>query len=335
MYQTQLPQAETTHKCNLKVFVGGLAHSTANTDLQDYFEKFGLIEGCEVRRRNKPPHKCRGFATITAADQNTYNNILTHQEHHLMGRLIECKALIVDTEALGLYNKEKPERRLFVSGLPHSVDDAVLKEAFEQFGPIEMCYTVKQKESQRFKGLGYVCFVKKSDRDTAVLAGKLDILGETVRCKEYRTKYALRTTQASTPILISQYDIDDVENLHKETQRKIQGKQTGIQSDQIPHYKHCKSLTPKQFLNQIGHTQRNKRPWLSNPDSEHSWNNIRLNYPLKGSQSFVTRYDCKRFLDRSPPTFLGKNYDIALDKSAGLPAVEDLKSFTPRTRVVY
>jgi cold-inducible RNA-binding protein len=49
-------------------------------------------------------------------------------------------------------------RKLFVGGLPWATDDEGLKKAFEEFGAIEEANVVRERDSGRSRGFGFVTF---------------------------------------------------------------------------------------------------------------------------------------------------------------------------------
>lgn len=58
---------------------------------------------------------------------------------------------------------KSPEYTVFVRNLPFTVDDDMLFEHFQQFGPIGFARCVTDRETQRPKGTGFVRFVKEED----------------------------------------------------------------------------------------------------------------------------------------------------------------------------
>ncbi|KAF2202259.1 RNA-binding domain-containing protein [Delitschia confertaspora ATCC 74209] len=76
----------------------------------------------------------------------------------------------MDDEDGGIEFREQPPPRpdtssstLFIRNLPFSADDESLQEHFEQFGPVRYARIVLDRETERPKGTGFVCFVKEED----------------------------------------------------------------------------------------------------------------------------------------------------------------------------
>ena len=59
-------------------------------------------------------------------------------------------------------------KRLFVGGLPWSVNDRQLEEMFSEFGVVSSANVISDRESGRSKGFGFVEFEKDSDAAEAI-----------------------------------------------------------------------------------------------------------------------------------------------------------------------
>ncbi len=59
-------------------------------------------------------------------------------------------------------------KRLFVGGLPWSVNDRQLEEMFSEFGVVSSANVITDRESGRSKGFGFVEFEKDEDADKAI-----------------------------------------------------------------------------------------------------------------------------------------------------------------------
>lgn len=75
--------------------------------------------------------------------------------------------------------------KIFVGGLAWSTTDASLRAAFEQFGPVSEAIVIKDKETARSRGFGFVSFASREHGQVALEkmnGGVVD--GRTVRCDE-------------------------------------------------------------------------------------------------------------------------------------------------------
>lgn len=66
-------------------------------------------------------------------------------------------------------------RKVFVGGLAPSVDEAALRQYFEQFGPVDDAVVMHDHESRRPRGFGFVTFVNEETVDDVLNAGPLQV----------------------------------------------------------------------------------------------------------------------------------------------------------------
>ncbi|MCG8556135.1 MAG: RNA-binding protein [Proteobacteria bacterium] len=59
-------------------------------------------------------------------------------------------------------------KRVFVGGLAWATDEAGLRAAFEQFGELEDCKLMTDRETNRSRGFGFVTFSDSSAADAAI-----------------------------------------------------------------------------------------------------------------------------------------------------------------------
>lgn len=60
--------------------------------------------------------------------------------------------------------------KLFVGGLAWHTDDQTLRAKFEEFGPVEEAVVVKDRDTGRSRGFGFVRFSSEDDATTAMNA---------------------------------------------------------------------------------------------------------------------------------------------------------------------
>lgn len=63
-------------------------------------------------------------------------------------------------------------KRLFVGGLPYSIDDAELTDMFSKFGTVVSANIITDRETRRSKGFGFVEMSSDEEADAAI--AKLD-----------------------------------------------------------------------------------------------------------------------------------------------------------------
>lgn len=84
--------------------------------------------------------------------------------------------------------------KLFIGGLAWHTTDAVLLDGFRKFGIVDQAVVIKDRDTQRSRGFGFVCFEDASAADDAVLAmNNVEFDGRTIRVD--------RATEAGSSIL--------------------------------------------------------------------------------------------------------------------------------------
>ncbi|EKG22234.1 hypothetical protein MPH_00413 [Macrophomina phaseolina MS6] len=72
--------------------------------------------------------------------------------------------------------------KLFIGGLAWHTDDATLRQKFEEFGQVEEAVVVKDRDTGRSRGFGFVRFTQESDAEAAIQAmNNVEFDGRTIR----------------------------------------------------------------------------------------------------------------------------------------------------------
>ena len=79
-------------------------------------------------------------------------------------------------------------KKLYVGSLPFSTTQEALEELFSQYGPIESVAIIKDRETGRSKGFGFVEFQTKEDADKALELNGTDFEGQTLKVNLARPK---------------------------------------------------------------------------------------------------------------------------------------------------
>ncbi|KAG5671118.1 hypothetical protein PVAND_001332 [Polypedilum vanderplanki] len=105
--------------------------------------------------------------------------------------------------------QSKPEHyHIFVGDLSPEIETQTLKEAFQPFGEISDCRVVRDPQTLKSKGYGFVSFVKKSEAESAIAAMNGQFLG----CRSIRTNWASRKPPAKAEANIKPLTFDEVYN---------------------------------------------------------------------------------------------------------------------------
>ena len=59
-------------------------------------------------------------------------------------------------------------KKLYVGNLPYSATDSTLSDAFSQFGTVESCKIIMDRDTGRSKGFGFVEMSSDSEAETAI-----------------------------------------------------------------------------------------------------------------------------------------------------------------------
>jgi len=72
--------------------------------------------------------------------------------------------------------------KLFIGGLAWHTDENVLRQKFEEFGAVEEAVVVKDRDTGRSRGFGFVRFGQDADADAAIAAmNNVEFDGRTIR----------------------------------------------------------------------------------------------------------------------------------------------------------
>ncbi len=80
-------------------------------------------------------------------------------------------------------------KKLFVGGLAWATDEDSLRQAFEQFGPVNEAKVILDRETGRSRGFGFVTFKEDADADEAMrgLDGQ-QLDGRAIRVNEAQSR---------------------------------------------------------------------------------------------------------------------------------------------------
>ena len=143
---------EERQKSGFRLFLGGLGAQVDEKFLLKYFQQFGTINKVEVRR-DEITGKSKGFAFIYCLDDQTIEKIIG-KRHRIMGRLLDCQLSHAQQDERRLLDK----KRIFVGGLAERTTEQAMKKYFSEFGEVRSSYVIKNIETGKSKGFGFVEF---------------------------------------------------------------------------------------------------------------------------------------------------------------------------------
>lgn len=167
---------------------------TTTEQLKSYFQQFGAIESCTtVQDRFTGQSRCFGF--IITDQKETANKILS-RIHQIDGKTVECKPALPKLEGKGTIK----ERKIFVGGLCTDVTDGEFRDFFEKYGKLEDCIVMRDKESGRPRGFGFITFSEeKAARKVIYNYHHNRIRGNWIDCKKATPKLKIRKLSDRTP----------------------------------------------------------------------------------------------------------------------------------------
>lgn len=173
-----------------KIFVGGLSWTTNEDALRAHFSTFGSIDEVMIMR-DKATGRSRGFAFVTFKDGDSVDRALQSPHHQLDGRQIEAKRAIPKAE---IASKTK---KIFVGGVPHTVNDEQFREYFSRFGEIVEALIMRDRNTGKSRGFGFVTFANEDSVDKVFAVGPLQMQGKNVEVKKAEPKRPATTHSSS------------------------------------------------------------------------------------------------------------------------------------------
>nr|XP_002122562.3 heterogeneous nuclear ribonucleoprotein D-like [Ciona intestinalis] len=132
-----------------KMFVGGLSWDTDEFKLKEYFEQFGQVRDCIIKRELETG-RSRGFGFILFADASSVQKVVDAKSHLLDGRNIDPKK----AKAL------RKDSKLFVGGLNPDTTQETIQAHFEKFGEVDSIERPVDRNTGKHRGFCFITFCK-------------------------------------------------------------------------------------------------------------------------------------------------------------------------------
>ncbi|PIN22289.1 RNA-binding protein musashi/mRNA cleavage and polyadenylation factor I complex, subunit HRP1 [Handroanthus impetiginosus] len=156
-----------------KLFVGGIAWETSEESFSRYFAKYGELTD-SVIMLDKISGRPRGFGFVTFADPEVAEKVL-QEDHVIDGRAVEVKRTVPreDMQGRGVSKTKK----IFVGGLPLSLNEDDLREYFSSYGNIVEHQIMLDHKTGRSRGFGFVTFESEDAVEKIFSDGRMHELG--------------------------------------------------------------------------------------------------------------------------------------------------------------
>merc|ERR1719341_253035 len=162
-------EVATVDEDQRKLFVGGLAQEAKDTDVKEYFGRYGEIEHINLKH-DPMTGRSRGFAFIVFKEISGLVAASAQEAHAIKGKKATCK------------KAEVRQGKIYVGKLPaEELSNQDLTEHFAQFGSVvEVIRPVDKSKDDAPKNFCFVTFDKEEPAKQLVMKGFTSIKGHQV-----------------------------------------------------------------------------------------------------------------------------------------------------------
>merc|ERR1719341_1196780 len=162
-------EVATVDEDQRKLFVGGLAQESKDTDVKEYFGRYGEIEHINLKH-DPMTGRSRGFAFIVFKEISGLVAASAQEAHVIKGKRATCK------------KAEVRQGKIYVGKLPaEDLSNQDLTDHFNQFGSVvEVIRPVDKLKEDAPKNFCFVTFDKEEPAKQLVMKGFTSIKGHQV-----------------------------------------------------------------------------------------------------------------------------------------------------------
>ncbi|XP_020114449.1 heterogeneous nuclear ribonucleoprotein 1-like [Ananas comosus] len=169
-----------------KIFVGGLHKDTNMATFTKHFGKYGNIAD-SVIIKDKYTNQPRGFGFITYSSPSVVDKVI-EDTHIIDGKQVEIKRTIPrgSTQSQGFKTS-----KIFVGGILPTLTEEEFRSFFSRYGTVVDHQIIRDHETNRSRGFGFIVFDSEQVVDDLVAKGNLiDLAGTKVEIKKAEPKKA-------------------------------------------------------------------------------------------------------------------------------------------------
>lgn len=155
------------------IFIKNLDKSLVTRHLNDTFSEFGNIISCKVAMDEKGESKGHGYIQYETKEQ------AENAVARVNGMLIKDKKVFVGpfisrAERDSMLNSDQTYTNIYVKNVHEDVTDAEFQKMFEEFGAIDSAVIMRDKESGKSRGFGFVNYKEHDAASKAIeeMSGK-------------------------------------------------------------------------------------------------------------------------------------------------------------------
>lgn len=225
-----------------KVFVGGIGQATVEKTIRSHFQRYGeILESSIVTHRKSG--KSRGFGFITYGTRKAAQAAVS-AKHKIDDVVVECREALSRDEAriAAPHDSLYIPAKVFVGGIPDTVQEDEFKYFFSQFGSVEDVSLAYDKNNHRPRGFGFVVFSTIDAANAAI--GRHILCGRSVEVK-FAVPRCRGTAPRQAPLQEQQKQLPQPFSQHQHCQNKLYPSQIQIINERFES-EHCFSQKNQQ-----------------------------------------------------------------------------------------
>ncbi|CAL9194412.1 unnamed protein product [Musa hybrid cultivar] len=187
-----LPSKSAALTVQGKLFVGGISSETGEALLVEHFAEYGELREVTVIR-NRVTGNSRGFGFVRFVNPDDAESALKEAMHVIDGKTVEVKRArrypschpAGESSSYSFFNNGSitNAKKIFIGGLPDSINQHELKNYFENFGSVMDAVVMYNNITRRPRGFGFVTFSSEDSVEMVLKNNYHELKGKSVDVK--------------------------------------------------------------------------------------------------------------------------------------------------------